>query len=407
MNKYVKLSFCGDIMCELPQLIASKNKFRYNFNGEFNNINSLLSNSDYVIGNLETPISKKHLYTNDLYCFNTPPSFLAELKKNYFDLLITANNHCLDRGISGLNDTMKNIKKNGLEYVGTKLKKDDSSFLIKDVLGIKIAFLAYTYGTNYSYNRYDLREKDSYKVNFLKNQISDPSWKKDGNRKYIFLYTLKKQIKNIIKSIIRYNNKILFNNSVVVDTESENEWNFDIDKVNSIKKDIIEAKKKSDLVFLSFHVGGQFNNEPGDFSKKLFKMFEDTNYDCIIGTHAHVVQKCEFSNNKLNTYCLGNLSISPSTPYLVKEELPECSVILHAYIDKKTKKIIKYTFSILKAVENKNHFLQVYLLNDLIKNAKSNEEYKRLVKENLFIYNRFTNQSLNDILLKDEYDLRL
>ena len=105
----IKISFVGDIMCEYPYLKASKKKGKYNFDKTFEFLKKYLKNSDYVIGNLETPISNILGYTYDYYQFNTPESLLKSLKDAGFDLLTTANNHCLDRRIEGLKQTMLNI----------------------------------------------------------------------------------------------------------------------------------------------------------------------------------------------------------------------------------------------------------------------------------------------------------
>ena len=54
----MKLTILGDIMAEFPVLKAAKcNCGKYNFKGVFDPSRKLLAESDYIIGNLETPLT--------------------------------------------------------------------------------------------------------------------------------------------------------------------------------------------------------------------------------------------------------------------------------------------------------------------------------------------------------------
>ena len=106
-EKLIKLSFVGDL--EVTYKVNNEAKIKGNYDFLFENLKKELRNTDYLVGNLETPIAGKKLgYTNELYCFNTPEEFLKTLKKYNFKLLTTANNHCLDRGVKGLKKTLEN-----------------------------------------------------------------------------------------------------------------------------------------------------------------------------------------------------------------------------------------------------------------------------------------------------------
>ena len=65
------------------------------------------------------------------------------------DVLTTSNNHSMDTGYNGLINTIEKLDELGFAHTGTfKSQEDKDSILIKDVNGVKIAFLSYTYGTN-------------------------------------------------------------------------------------------------------------------------------------------------------------------------------------------------------------------------------------------------------------------
>ena len=114
----LKITFTGDLLSLLPQNKASFNKKdnSYDYTPVFDKITYLLNNSDYVVGNLETPIAGEDLgYTYLPTVFNTPIEFLYAIKNAGFDFVSIANNHCLDRQLEGLNKTIENIEKTGLD----------------------------------------------------------------------------------------------------------------------------------------------------------------------------------------------------------------------------------------------------------------------------------------------------
>lgn len=97
----IKISFVGDIMFQEEQLIAHKiDDKEYDFSEIFAQLDNYFEESNYSVGNLETPIAgEKLIYTNEEYVYNTPCEVLKPIKKLGINLLTTANNHCLDRKI--------------------------------------------------------------------------------------------------------------------------------------------------------------------------------------------------------------------------------------------------------------------------------------------------------------------
>ena len=109
-RELIRITFVGDIMCERPLLKAYFMNKGYDFRPVFEATKKLFNESDFVIGNLETVFAGKEVgYTNSLYSFNTPDEFLDALKESGIDLFLTANNHCLDRGIDGLKRTIHEL----------------------------------------------------------------------------------------------------------------------------------------------------------------------------------------------------------------------------------------------------------------------------------------------------------
>src|SRR5690625_3859797 len=142
-EKLIKISFLGDIMCEMPLLHASKiSNDKYNFDKVFANMKEVFQESDYVIGNLETVCAGKNYgYTNHIYSFNTPSEFIKSIKSSGIDIVTTATNHSLDRGVTGLIENLKTLEDNDLKNIGTyKDKKSSDQLFIEEINGSKIAF---------------------------------------------------------------------------------------------------------------------------------------------------------------------------------------------------------------------------------------------------------------------------
>ena len=107
--------------------------------------------ADYAVANLEVTLGGEEAGKYRGYpSFNTPDSLLDYVKADGFDMLLTANNHSLDTGLAGLKRTVKQIKAAGLDFLGTKETTADPTYIIKDINGIKIGMVCYTYGTNSS-----------------------------------------------------------------------------------------------------------------------------------------------------------------------------------------------------------------------------------------------------------------
>ena len=138
-------------MCHGPNYndaYNSKTK-TYDFSTFFTQINSYISDADISIGNLETTFAGGNKAYSGYPTFNSPPQLAQDVKDIGIDVLTTANNHSLDTGYSGLTNTIDELDELGISHTGTfKSEEDQNEILIKDVNGIKIAFLAYTYGTN-------------------------------------------------------------------------------------------------------------------------------------------------------------------------------------------------------------------------------------------------------------------
>ncbi len=147
----INMAFTGDIMCHntiYKDAFDSSNN-SYDFSYIFDDVKYNIQTADIAVGNLETTFAGSSKGYRSYPTFNTPENLAYTLKKIGFDVLSTANNHCYDSGYSGIESTINYLDDADISHTGTyKSQEEQNQILIKNVKGIKIAFLSFTYGTN-------------------------------------------------------------------------------------------------------------------------------------------------------------------------------------------------------------------------------------------------------------------
>jgi poly-gamma-glutamate capsule biosynthesis protein CapA/YwtB (metallophosphatase superfamily) len=138
----VTLMFVGDIMLSRGvEYVAPRYKDPL---FPFQNISTITQSADLTIGNLETPITKNGPYMVPYsLIFNSNPKYVERLRKAGFDILSSANNHAMDKGESGLLETMNYVKGAGIDSLGAG--EDCHQGIVREVKGVKFGFLSYSY----------------------------------------------------------------------------------------------------------------------------------------------------------------------------------------------------------------------------------------------------------------------
>jgi poly-gamma-glutamate synthesis protein (capsule biosynthesis protein) len=230
---------------------------------------SWVEQADLAVGNLETTFSGGPNYSG-YPSFNTPDALGYALKDMGFDLLSTTNNHCLDRGFSGLSRTLDTLDEIGLAHVGTyrtqEERDENHGIVVADCGGISIAFLSYTYGTN---------------------GIPVPS-----DKPY-----------------------------------SVNLFNTDYDTTMStpdtalLESDMAAARELGcDLIAVVMHWGVEYQLKPNTYQQTMAQTMIDLGADLVLGGHPHVLEPYEFvttqsGNTGFVCYSLGNFISSQVYEY--------------------------------------------------------------------------------------------
>ncbi len=223
-EKRVTLIFAGDAMQHTPQIYAAKTDSGYNYEPVFELFKHKIADADIVAVNLETTFGGPP-YTG-YPTFSSPKEYATALHQAGFNLFFTANNHALDTGKKGLEQTIQTIKELGAKQTGTFATEEERALnyplmLIKN--GIRIAFLNYTYGTN--------------------GLVAKPP--------------------NIVNLI----DTILIKQDIIA-----------------------AQKLQPDIVIAVLHWGEEYHTQPSAHQKKIAQFLFNHNVRIIIGHHPHVVQ---------------------------------------------------------------------------------------------------------------------
>ena len=148
----IRINLCaiGDIMAHNGTYEAAQTGDTYQFDYMFADIAPYVADADYIVGNLETVFAGRDRTYSSYPAFNTPEQMGESLARVLgLDLLSTANNHSMDRGISGLETTLDFLDSYGIAHTGTYRSEEESEeIFIAEINGARIAFLSYTYGLN-------------------------------------------------------------------------------------------------------------------------------------------------------------------------------------------------------------------------------------------------------------------
>lgn len=250
--------------------------YGYDFKPIYKEVKYLVESADVAVINQETVISESNEIcgaNNGVLIFNSPPEVADAVIDCGFDVITMANNHLLDMGVDGLEESIrfwnKKAEENDLTVLGAYLNEEDSENIrIREVNGIKIAFLAYAEHLN---------------------GFSIPD-----------------------DSPIR----------VVMNSEED-----------VIERQIKAAKEMADAVIVSAHWGAEDTNIVSDDRKELAKKMVDWGADVILGCHTHTAQTMEWIPRDDGTkgfvyYSMGNFVCAQTDNFNVIGEMPDFDIVV-------------------------------------------------------------------------------
>lgn len=147
----LSLLFVGDIMQHDSNIAAAYDPGlkRYDYSTCFEYVAPILRSADLTIGNLELTLAGAPY--KGYPQFSAPDALAVELKQAGFDILVTANNHSLDRRRKGLERTISVLDSLQILHTGTfkdSAERATTYPLVVEKNGFRLSLLNYTYGTN-------------------------------------------------------------------------------------------------------------------------------------------------------------------------------------------------------------------------------------------------------------------
>ena len=137
------VGFVGDVM--LSRSVGQKIVQENDFSWPFRNVADQLQRYDLLFGNLEGSLSSRGTDGGSVYSFRADPRTVAGLVAAGFDAMSVANNHIADWGKDAFTDTLTDLKKATIAYVGGGSDEEDAhrvSVIKRN--GIRFGFLGYT-----------------------------------------------------------------------------------------------------------------------------------------------------------------------------------------------------------------------------------------------------------------------
>ena len=151
-NTQVTLTMIGDVLLHTPVsdsgLMADGS---YDYHHLFANVKSDIESADIALVNQEVILGGTELGLSGYPAFNGAYEVGDALVNAGFDVVLHATNHALDKGRKGIENCLNywsgNHPQIGVVGINGSAEQQNTIY-IKEVKGIKIAILNYTYGTN-------------------------------------------------------------------------------------------------------------------------------------------------------------------------------------------------------------------------------------------------------------------
>ncbi|MBN8650821.1 MAG: CapA family protein [Cytophagales bacterium] len=240
----LSLLFVGDIMQHDSNITTAFDPVskKYDYSACFEYVAPIIRSADLAIGNLELTLAGAPY--KGYPQFSAPDALAVELKRTGFDVLVTANNHSVDRRKKGVERTIRVLDSLHFLHTGTfvdSVARANTYPLIIEKNGFRLSLLNYTYGTN-------------------------------------GIPITKPNIVNLIDTV---------------------QLKLDLAKARD---------QKTDAIIVFMHWGAEYQSLPNAEQKRLTKLCFREGAKLVIGAHPHVLQPMEWNKERdqLVVYSLGN-----------------------------------------------------------------------------------------------------
>lgn len=239
----IKISLVGDILFD-GHIRNHIKEHGYDYPWDY--VREYFDNDDISIGNLETSVTRGGTpWPNKQFNFRSDPENIEAMKGAGIDLVSLANNHTLDYGYDGLEDTINHLNRGDIKLVGAGGDIEEATKAI-------------------------IIEKDKTKIGILgySRVAPDVGWWPNADKA------------GVASAYDKHIDEVLEN--------------------------IKETKKEVDLLIMVIHWGKELHEVPREDEVIVAKKMIDMGVDVIAGHHPHVLQGIEIYKGKPIFYSLGN-----------------------------------------------------------------------------------------------------
>ncbi len=243
----------GDL--NIVDTVVDAGGVQYDYTETFLDVAHLLADADLSVLNLEGSLYGPPYGTETR---SAPQELMQALSRAGVDFIQLANSYSINKGLSGLTQTIDGVRAAGMEplgvYADAAAFKAGKGYTLRNVNGITVALVAFTKGMD----GMALPAGSEDCVNVLY---------EDYDSTYQDVDT--KGITGILSAV---------------------------------------AEEKPDITVALLHWGSEFNDTVSDSQQRIVKLLQANGVDAIIGTHSHYVQKLDYNpeTGQIVAYSLGD-----------------------------------------------------------------------------------------------------
>lgn len=268
------IAVTGDVMFgrKMPAVLSSgESPFRY--------VENVTKAADILLVNFENPVTTSSNSVKGDVPLKADPQY-THLLAEANDVVVAsqANNHALDFGEAGLNDSINNLKEAGIYVMGAGMNKDEATKPVTIESGDrKVTILNYMDADNFAEYR------------------------------------------------------------GVMDPATANSSGYSAYDSELAQRQVQEARENESSIIIAYlHYGNEYSRSPNENQVKISHELINDGADIVIGSHTHVTQGVEMYKGKPIFYNLGNFIFDQSNPathisYFLNLDLVEdnCTVTLY------------------------------------------------------------------------------
>lgn len=246
----VSIAVTGDVMFarKMPGVLSMDSS-------PFKGVDNVTSTVDLLLINFENAATNNNNAVKGDVPLKTSPEYVKLAHDNNNTVAALANNHAFDYGISGMRDTVANLKANNISVIGAGNNSDEAhQAVVQEINGRNITILNYMDSDNFA----------------------------------------------------EYSND-------VIPVANETSPGYSAYDKEIAQKQINESKENgSDFIIVYMHYGNEYSRSPNEYQINMSHEVIDAGADIVLGAHPHVTQGIEMYNGKPIFYSLGNFVFDQS-----------------------------------------------------------------------------------------------